>query len=254
MFSTFLLVYFIYIVSIILFKVGFDAASRDFFFITLAAYLISPLLKYIKIKNDVLGENLEENERITYEGKQLSEDVDMLEGVLLKYKNNEFKIDNLIITKKGVFNIVKCNYTGRLKIKDNRWYKIYGGSLSEIPSPVSEIRKNRAFLSKIYNEDQIIDVIVMIRDRVFVKGEESSDVPVIRYSDLSNFIENYEGDSKWDKENLYNKIYKRIIEVNNILDEDKKYNTFLDNKWVMRSRLSFISAFLILYIVRVVNT
>ena len=75
-FSAFLLVYFIYIISIILFKSGFDAASRDFFFITLSAYLLVPSLKYIKMKNDILDDNLEENERIFYEGKQLFENAE----------------------------------------------------------------------------------------------------------------------------------------------------------------------------------
>lgn len=252
-FSAFLLVYFIYIISIILFKSGFDAASRDFFFITLSAYLLVPSLKYIKMKNDILDDNLEENERIFYEGKQLFENADILEGALLKYEDDEFKVENLIITKKGIFNIVKCNYTGRIKIKDNRWYRVYTKSLSEIPSPISEVRKNRSFLSKIYDEDQIVDVIVMVKDRVFIRGEEFSDVPVIRYSDLCSFIESYEGDLEWDKESLYDKIYKRIIKVNNLLEEEKKYNEFLDNKWSMRSRLSFISAFLILYIIQAVN-
>lgn len=252
--SAFILVYFIYSVSLILYKAGFDGASRDFFFITLAAYLCIPLLRYLKIKKDILEDNLEENVRITYEGKELKGTADILEGIILKYKHEERKINNLIITKKGVFNIVKCNYTGRISVEDsNRWYRIYGKDSREIPSPITEVRKNREYLSKIYDEDMIIDVIVLVRDRVFVKGEENSDVAIIRYNNLSQFIKSYEADIEWDKESLYDRIYKRIIKVNNLMDEEEIYNKFLDNKWIMRSRLSFISTFFILYIIRVLN-
>lgn len=251
--TTFIFVYLIYVISIFLFKVGLDGASRDFFFIILSVYLCLPLLRYLKIKKEVLDSNIEENERVIYELRDFCEEADILEGIILKDEEEELKIDNLIITKNGVFNIVKCNYTGRILIKDNRWYRKYSKELSEIPSPITELRKNRIYLSKIFDEDQIIDVIVMVRDRVFVKGEESSDVPVMRYSDLSNFILNYEGEIQWDKESLYDRIYKKIIKVNNLMEEEKTYNKFIDNKWVMRGRLSFISAFFILYIIRMVN-
>ena len=251
--TTFIFVYFIYAISIFLFKAGLDGASRDFFFIILSVYLCLPLLRYLKIKREVLDSNLEENERVIYEIKEFCEEAVILEGIILKDEEEELKIDNLIITKNGVFNIVKCNYTGRISIKENRWYRRYSKGLSEIPSPITELRKNRVYLSKIFDEDQIIDVIVMVKDRVFVKGEENSDVPVMRYSDLSNFILNYEGEIQWDKESLYDRLYKRIIKVNNIMEEEKTYNNFIDNKWIMRGRLSFISAFFILYIIRVVN-
>lgn len=252
--TTFVFVYLVYIISIFLFKAGFDGASRDFFFIVLSVYLCLPLTKYIKIKKEVLDINLEENERITYELKDFFEEADILEGVLLKDKHEELKIDNLIITKNGVFNIVKCNYTGTICIKNNRWYKKYTKELSEIPSPIMEVRKNRFNLTKIFDEEQIIDVIVMVKDRVFVKNEEDSDVPVIRYTDLSNFILDYEGEIEWDKEKLYNKLYNRIVKVNNLMEEEKVFNKFIDNKWIMRGRLSFISVFFILYIVRVINS
>lgn len=250
---TFIFVYFIYMVSIILYKIGFDGASRDFFFIVLSAYLCLPLLKYLKIKKEILDKNLEENEKIIYEIKEFQEDADILEGVLLKDDSDELKIENLIITKYGVFNIVKCNYVGRISIKENRWYRKYGRELREIPSPIMEVRKNRAYLSKIFDEEQIIDVIVMVKDRVFVKDEKNSDVPVIRYSDLSSFIINYEGNIEWNKENLYDRLYKRIIKVNNIMEEEKTYNKFIDNRWSIRGRITFISSFFILYIIRVIN-
>lgn len=251
---TFVLVYFVYLFSIILFNVGFDAASRDFFFITLTVYLCLPLAKYLKIKKDVIDSNLEENEKINYEVTEMKEHADVLEGIILKYKHEELKIDNLIITKSGVFNIVKCNYVGRVQVKENnRWYRKYTKELREIPSPIMQVRKNRAYLSKIFDEDQIIDVIVMVKDRVMVKGEENSDVPIIRYNDVCSFIREYEGDLEWDKESLYNKIYKKIVKVNNLIDEEKLYSKFIDNKWAIRSRLAFISTFFILYIIRIIN-
>ena len=155
--TTFVFVYLVYVISIFLFKAGLDGASRDFFFIILSVYLCLPLLRYLKMKKEVLDSNLEENERVIYELKEFCEEADILEGIILKDEEEELKIDNLIITKNGVFNIVKCNYTGRIRIKDNRWYRKYSKELSEIPSPITELRKNRIYLSKIFDEDQSAD-------------------------------------------------------------------------------------------------
>lgn len=87
--TTFIFVYFIYAISIFLFKAGLDGASRDFFFIILSVYLCLPLLRYLKIKREVLDSNLEENERVIYEIKEFCEEADILEGIILKDEEEE---------------------------------------------------------------------------------------------------------------------------------------------------------------------
>ncbi|MBE6050336.1 MAG: hypothetical protein E7214_06665 [Clostridium sp.] len=251
--SSFLVGYFIYIISILFLKIGLDTASGEMFVVTLSLYLCFSLVKYLRAKGDIIQNNIEDNFKISNWNKKLKDISDVMEGLDLKINNEEVHIENLIITSSGVFNIVKCNYTGDIKVeKGNRWYQLYKMNRSELMSPITELRENRKILANLFKEDEIIDVIVMVKDRVYVEGKENSDVAIIRYDELYSFLNEYSSEESLDKEELYNKIYPRLIKLNDIAEENKIYNQFINDRWIFRSRLTFISVFFILYMLNLI--
>ncbi|MBD7909917.1 nuclease-related domain-containing protein [Clostridium cibarium] len=248
----FITVYFIYSLSIVLLKVGFDGASREIFFSTLAIYLSIPIVNYNKAKGNIVSGLIEENYKITKEVEKLKEKANIMEGVILKDRKSDFKIENIVVTNRGVFNIVKCNYKGDLEIKkNNRWYKHSRNGINEVISPITEVRKNRNYLAKILDEEFIIDLIVIVNDRAFLIGEENSDVPVVRSDELYNYISEYLVEEEINEDKIYDKIYEKVIKVNNIQEEKELYNKFVDNIWTFRGRLIFISVFFVLYLFNV---
>ncbi|MDS0525733.1 NERD domain-containing protein [Clostridium sp. SHJSY1] len=252
-FYAFIFVYFIYSFCILLLKIGLDGASGNIFFVTLSIFLCGPFIKYNKMKSDITNGFIEENYKVNREIGKLKDNFNIMEGLILKDGDDNFKIENIVITNKGVFNIVKCNYKGEFHInKYNKWYKTSRKGNRGVISPITEVRKNRDYLIKLFDEDLIIDLIVMVNDRVYIEGEENSDVPIIRYDELFNYIADYPIDKEIDSDELYDKLFKKLIESKDIHKEEILYNKFVDNIWAFRSRLIFISAFFIVYILNII--
>lgn len=248
-----ILVYVIYYISLGMIKIGFHGASSEFFFIVLSFYLAVPLIKYTKIKKNVIEGEFEENYKINNNLKKLNILGNTIEDATIRYNNQDIKIEKLAITKKGIFNIVKCNYTGDILIeKGNRWYKTNKKRKDALLCPVNTIRNYRLALTNIFEDEDIIDLIVIVNDRFYIQGEEYSDVPIIRYDEISSYIEDYEGKEKYNEEELYERIYSSIVTTKNTFEENKLYNVFLDYKWMFRSRLAFISVFWILYLLNII--
>ena len=170
-FTTTIIVFMIYRMSILLLMVGLKSTSRQLFFTTLCLYLFIPLLKNIRLKN-VDTNMCEINSKINKTYKKIKDDtITKLQGVTLKQENTSIDIDSIVINKYGVFNIVYSEYKGNIKIKEfNNWYKVVRGGV-EVPieSPIEKLRKNREMLNRVFDEDQIIDLIVMVNDRVVVE-------------------------------------------------------------------------------------
>lgn len=249
----FIYVYFIYSICIMLLKIGFHGASSDIFFFTLSIYLCVPLVKYSKMKDDIINNFIVENYKVNKEARKLKDKANIMEGLILKDGNDSFKIENIVITNSGIFNIVKCNYKGDFEVrKSNRWYKKNKKDIREVISPIGEVRKNRGYLSKLFDEDLIIDLVVMLNDRVYIDGEENSDVAIVRYDELYNYINDYPIEEEINVDEVYDKIYENIIKVSNIKEEEILYNKFLDNIWIFRSRLIFILVFFIIYILNII--
>ena len=249
----FIWVYLIYYLSILMLKFGFNGASGEFFFVTLGIYLIIPLIKYNKVRKDVLEGRFEYNRKVNNNLKKIKNGALPLDGVTVKHKGEVITLDNIVINRKGIFNIVKCDYKGNIIIgKNNKWFKYFRKGKEPIPCPVVTVRKNREALSSVIEEDAIIDVIVMVHDRVSVEGDELSDVPVVRYDELDDFIKNYDGEEKWDTTKLYDNLYNIIVSTKDLVKEKKIYEAFLDYKWLFRSRLTFISIFFVLYFLNLI--
>lgn len=254
-FVTLLVVFMIYRMSVLLLILGLKEASRQLFFITLSLYLFIPLIKSFKFK----GYNVESAEirrKIKKIYKGIKDDkVTTLQGITLKSDKKSIDIDSLILTPKGVFNIAFCNEKGRILVKEfNSWVKLTRGDKElEITSPINIIRRNREMLSKVFKEEEIIDLIVMVNDRADVEEEEISSVPIIRYDDIADYIENYTSEDEYDSEELYDKLYPLIYKTEDLDKDLKFYEKYLDNKWQYRSRLTIISFGFIFYIMRIMG-
>ena len=253
-FFTLLIIFMIYRISILLLILGLKGASRQIFFISLSILIFIPLLKNIKFKGyDV--ESAEINRKINKVYKKFKDsNITRLQNITLKHDKRSIKVDSLIISEKGVFNIAYCNEKGHIVIKENNiWVKRNRRGIDEeITSPIKSIRQNREILRNIYNEDEVIDLIVIVNDRSDFE-EEVSSVPIIRYDDIEYYISNYESEEIYDSEELYDRLYGLKFKTENIEDDLKIYNKYLDYKWQYRSRLAIVSFCFLFYIIKVIE-
>lgn len=235
------MIYYIYVISIMLAKVGFKDISRDFYFASLSIYLAVPLLKSVKLKKDIDIYALDTLEKINKSVKILGDETNRLNDVILKKDNIERKIDNIIITDKGIFNIVRCNYKGQIYAKDDKtWYINKKKKLEGVKSPIDNIIKNRELLSTEIEGEKILDLIIMMNDRADIEGENNCSVDIIRYNEIGNYIMNYSTERDYNEEQLYDKIYPLIYKFQEIKSDKNIYKRFIENKWKYRGRV-FIS-------------
>ena len=74
-----------------------------------------------------------------------------LQGITLKKDEVKGELDSIVVTSKGVFNIVSCSYIGDIKIKeDGNWYKRDRRGDYMISSPINKIKKNSHIHSFLY--------------------------------------------------------------------------------------------------------
>lgn len=234
-------IYYVYLISIMLAKVGFKEISRDFYFASLSIYLAVPLLKSLKLKRGIDLYAVDTLEKINKNIKVLGDETNRLSDVILKKDNIERKIDNIIITEKGIFNIVRCNYKGQIYAKDDKtWYIKSKKEFKKVKSPIDEIIINRELLSAEIEEEKILDLIIMMNDRVDIEGESNCSVDIIRYNEIGDYIINYSTERDYNEEELYDKIYPLIYKFQEIKNDKNIYKRFVENKWKYRGRV-FIS-------------
>lgn len=252
---TAIIVFMIYRVSILLLMVGFEQAASELLFITLSIYLLIPLVKNFKFK-DVPLQNIEINRRIKKAYESISDkDTTALIGLTLKEGNITTDIDSIIINKYGVFNIAFCNYSGNIKIKDgNTWVKVNRKDQEEkLESPIDKIRDSRKTLSNIYDEEIIIDLIIMTNSWAQVEEESVSSVPILFVEEIDEYISNYQTKEKYDEDELYDLLYPLISKEKDLEKDFDIYEKYLDIKWQYRSRIAIISFALMFYIFRIIG-
>lgn len=252
-FFTFILIYLIYKFSIVLLKIGMDEASKDIFYIFLSLYLGYSLIRYSQYKTSPQIEEIKLYSKVNSIFGTLGDGVTPLQGLNLKSNENKGSIENIVVTSKGVFNIVTCSYTGDIIIKkDENWYKEWKREDRMINSPINKIRENRSFLSNIFEEEEIVDIVLLINDNIEIEGEENFPVPILRNDELKDYIEDYKIEEEYEEEELYQKLYPTIEGEKDIEKMKKNYSKFLDTKWQFRSRLAAVSVFFIFYLLNLI--
>lgn len=253
-FSTLFLVYIVYKISILLLLVGLDTMSREFFLLVLGIYLVIPLAKNLKLRTSDLN-CIEINNNVSRVCKKIKDSkTTSLLGLTLKYNNIEEYVDAIIINKHGVFNIVFCDYKGNIVVSEyNSWKRVKKRTEEQLLSPINKIRENRELLSKVYNEEEINDLIVMVDESVDVTEEENSSVPIVMYIDLADYIDNFNSEEIYDEDELYDKLYPMISRERELQQDNKLLQKYLDYKWQYRSRVTIISFAAVLYVYKMIG-
>ncbi|MDB2107817.1 hypothetical protein PMV99_13775 [Clostridium paraputrificum] len=157
-----------------------------------------------------------------------------------------------MVTSKGVFNIVSCSYIGDIEIKeDGNWYKRDRRGGYMISSPINKVKKNREILSKIYDEEEIVDVVLLLSDYIEIEREENFPVAIVKNDELNDYINDYEIEDEYDESGLYDKLYVTIDSEKDLDGIKANYKKYIDAKLQFRSRLAAVSIFTILYILNI---
>ena len=248
-FFSFFLIYLVYKMSTLLLKMGLDSAATEIFYIIVSLYLGYSLIRYMQYKKSYSFDELELYNRVNkIEGK-----VTPLQGITLKKDEVKGELDSIVVTSKGVFNIVSCSYIGDIKIKeDGNWYKRDRRGDYMISSPINKIKKNREILSKIYNEEEIVDVVLLLSDYIEIEGEENFSVAIVKNDELNDYINDYEIEDEYDESGLYDKLYVTIESEKDLDGIKSSYKKYIDAKLQFRSRLAAVSIFTILYILNII--
>lgn len=246
--SSLMFIYFIYKVSTIFYIIGLKELSKKVLLGSFAIYLIIPLIKCVQKKQGINISKLDQENKINNQLKKIKANIDIIKRPTLKKEEDTVECDYIIITNKGVFNIKCCDYKGKITIEeDNRWILKKRNKLINLKSPLKDVMLQRDMLLNQFNEEELIDLIVMTEDRVDVENENNSLIPVIRYSDLKDYINEYDNKDMFNTQSLYNKIYKIIYKCDVDQKMNNNYFKYYDYRYQLRSRILIILMVCILF-------
>lgn len=212
--------------------------------------LFLPNLKAYNKERAIKQGGVEGENRVKKELKELdNKGYKVINGVYLKGKTITHEIDSLVITPKGIFNIETKNYGGVISInKYGDWIRTKKGTTSYLPNPKEQVDRHRECLKEIVGNTRIIDLVVIANSGTTIDGIKNSKVKVIKYSGLSEYIESYKGEAKYNVEEIYSKVKLSIKGKSNIKKyKDKNKNPFY-KEWDFLGRL-VVSIFVIIYII-----
>ena len=156
----------------------------------------------------------------------------------IDYDNLSFLMDTIIISNCYIFNLASKDYSGSIEIDaEGNWiHKDSAGDIG-IESPLTQIKKQRILLEKIYqNSHNIVDIIVLTNQECILNGKNNCQVPIIRLDALLNFLDQYENETLISS-NLCNavNIEKFIVPKidNSILYRFKGFINLLKNRKVI---------------------
>ena len=244
--------YYVYCICVLFLKIGFNEISRDIYFIFFGMFLLFPLIKSYKITKGTNLLLLQNQYKINNNLKKLK-NINKLYNPILKNENEKQQLDCIVITDKGVFNVVRSNLKGKIKIlNDNEWYQKNGKNYIKVESPIERVKNYRKILRNAFKEDIIYDVIVMMEDRVKIESENNSNAPIISYHELKKFISEYNNKEIFKSDELYDKLYPYIYEHKDSSGYMNIYNKYIESKWKYIGRLAVILVSFVFYIKNII--
>lgn len=101
--------------------------------------------------------------------------------------------DHIIIGRNGIFCIETKNYSGELRIEPSGdWVHVNDDEETGMRNPVFQCDRHHALLQSILgNQVPIVDVICIANDQAIIRGRENCPIAVIKYDQLSRYIQNY---------------------------------------------------------------
>ena len=182
--------------------------------------------------------NLKNNKKVQHNLKKLKNNYILLKNLCLENDDDCFKIENLLICSKGIFNIKNLG----LSINNSNDDIVI--STDNIDHISYELTKSNDLLEDILpTEVPIINVITLSNDNLVIENSSQLTSAVICIKNLSAFIEN----NFKDIANLDNTFLKNIIMENNRWKLDCFISALLNFLWKNKSILLFFFAFSILY-------
>lgn len=231
------------LVLLIIFKYALNlslqlTSSLYFLFVMYKAAIFFKITTKIKENIKISLSNLKNNKKVQHNLKKLKNNYILLKNLCLENDDDCFKIENLLICSKGIFNIKNLG----LPINNSNDDIVI--STDNIDQISYELTKSNDLLEDILpTEVPIINVITLSNDNLVIENSSQLTSSVICIKNLSSFIEN----NFKDIANLDNTYLKNIIIENNRWKLDCFISAFLNFLWQNKSILLFFFAFSILY-------
>lgn len=152
-------------------------------------------------------------------------DSKLLKDVILKTENGTTQIDHILIHKKGIFVIETKNFKGWIfgKEKDKYWVQSIYNKKSKFYNPIRQnyghIKAIESYLPQ--NRRNILKSIIVFSDKCEFKNLQVS-TPVLKMKNLSNYINNIEGDVRLTKADI--EYFYMLLNKNTITDSEERKN------------------------------
>ena len=229
---------------------GYKEVSIGFAISAMLLLTIVPNFKEYKRDRAIRQGGIDGENRVKEELKELKgKGYKIINGVYLKGKTLTQEIDSLVITPKGIFNIETKNYAGDISInKYGDWIRTKKGNTSYLKNPCEQIERHKRCIKEIVGNVKINDIIVIANSKTTIEGLKNCKVKVIKYSGLSEYIEGFKAEKKYDVDEVYKKIKSRISGESNIKTYKDKDSEPFYKQWDFIARI-FVALFIILYVV-----
>lgn len=149
----------------------------------------------------------------------------LLKDIVLKTENGTTQIDHILIHKKGIFVIETKNFKGWIfgKEKDKYWVQSIYNKKSKFYNPIRQnyghIKAIESYLPE--NRRNILKSIIVFSNKCEFKNLQVS-TPVLKMKNLSNYINNIEGDVRLTKADI--EYFYMLLNKNNITDSEERKN------------------------------
>jgi hypothetical protein len=158
----------------------------------------------IKIEQKIINAGLAGEKRLEQELDMYKDVWNPLYNVRLEVDGNSVESDAIIVCAKGIFTLEAKNFSSsgsyQIRItKDGQWQKVFSsGKVEPMKDVVSQANRHVAFKQRFINDSlqkkgisedyiPVQSIIVIANDNVIIENE--SDSPVIRISQIYNFIQ-----------------------------------------------------------------
>ncbi|ATD55106.1 nuclease-related domain-containing protein [Clostridium chauvoei] len=253
-FTTLIFVLIIYNISSILIDFGMISIGRRFFLIIMTLFLFIPYFKNNKKRNEIIREGLLGEEKLQNEINKLDiNENKIISNVILKNKRSKKEFDNLIITEKGIYNIKCTNIRGDIVIeKDGILKRYYNNQYNTVDSPIKEIQRESLFLKEIIEDINIMPILVITNKFVSITGKGNSKIAILTIDEINEYIVKDNLPTRYNKEELYNRVKKNIKEYSNIFSLRSKYDEFNYYSFEYKTKISISSFFILFYLLNLI--
>lgn len=230
-------------------SLGYKSVSNLVFIVIMLLVLFMQEIQEYFDKRKILNAGVEGETRLKNALNSLKKDkYKLLNGFYLKGDSITQEIDSLVISECGLFNIECKNFGGNISIdKNGVWHRERHGKKDILKNPKEQVERHNKVLREVVGQVDIIDVIVISNERATISGKENMDIPVVKYTEILDFIKNYKGRNKYSINKLESDIKSRITGYSDIKNYKEKNKKPWYKSWDFAIRLIVVAYLLIYY-------